>query len=195
MTTSITGGVVSIEDGTKKTEEYAPARKVRVELTFVVSEGSDDAVRILDQTAALADQKVKELLGAKPRSDKDKLAAAAGLPTEDLESARTKPAKVAPKTPSKAKLEPVQTDLEDALLEADNEESLDDLLGDASVAAVKVTDAELNAAVRKRNEALKAPAKIRDLIATYGTADKKITLAEIPQPKRQEFLAKLGALA
>lgn len=59
---SILSGTVSIEDGVKSKEEYAPARKVRVELTFSVPEGSDGQP-FLDTTARLADAKVRELLG------------------------------------------------------------------------------------------------------------------------------------
>jgi len=66
MTQLITGGIVSVEDGTKKSEEFAPARKVRVELHFDVPEGTDEGHRMLDSVAALADAKVKELLGHKP---------------------------------------------------------------------------------------------------------------------------------
>lgn len=38
---SITGGIVSVEDGIKAKEEFAPARKARVELHFDVPEGAD----------------------------------------------------------------------------------------------------------------------------------------------------------
>ena len=50
---SITSGIVSIEDGTKKTEEYAPARKVRVELHFDVPEGHNGQ-KYLDAATTMA---------------------------------------------------------------------------------------------------------------------------------------------
>jgi hypothetical protein len=68
MTSVITGGTVSVED-CKKHEgypdpQYAPTRKVRVELIFTVPEGADGKP-YLDGTAAQANAKVAELLGNK----------------------------------------------------------------------------------------------------------------------------------
>lgn len=60
----ITNGVVSIEDGTKAKEEFAPARKVRVELTFAVAEGSDPT-EVLDKVRSLAASRVDLELGRK----------------------------------------------------------------------------------------------------------------------------------
>jgi hypothetical protein len=65
MVNVVTGGVVSIEDGKKAAEEYAPARKVRVELHFSVPEGCDSE-EFLDYTAEVADALVQELLGRQP---------------------------------------------------------------------------------------------------------------------------------
>lgn len=62
--TGITGGLVSVEDGIKKAEEYAPPRKVRVELHFEVPEGAD-ATEFLGTVSARADNQVKALLGQK----------------------------------------------------------------------------------------------------------------------------------
>lgn len=59
---SITTGTVSVEDGTKAKEEYAPARKVRVDLSFDVPEGGD-AAAILDYASQLASQQVQRQLG------------------------------------------------------------------------------------------------------------------------------------
>ncbi len=39
----ITGGTVAIEDGLKAKEEFAPARKAKVEISFSVPEGADPA--------------------------------------------------------------------------------------------------------------------------------------------------------
>lgn len=64
MTSPISGGLVSIEDGDKKTEEYAPARKVRVELKFDAEPGIDGQNR-LEVVAAIADAQVNKLLGRK----------------------------------------------------------------------------------------------------------------------------------
>lgn len=58
----ISAGSVTIEDGVKAKEEYAPARKVSVTLSFIVPEGivGDD---YLNRAADLADAKVNEKLG------------------------------------------------------------------------------------------------------------------------------------
>lgn len=79
----ITGGTVSVED-CKKHEGYpdpqfAPTRKVRVELIFVVPEGQDGKP-YLDSTAALADAKVAEMLGRKPTSNTTVKTTTAGTP-------------------------------------------------------------------------------------------------------------------
>jgi hypothetical protein len=113
--TKITGGVVSIEDGTKAKEEYSPARKVRVELHFDVPEDQDGKA-YLDAVAAQAQAKVMELLGGKvvpavsqaapaqpagekTLSDKDAKAKALGLPTTDLTA---KPGDAKPEAPKAA---------------------------------------------------------------------------------------------
>lgn len=59
---SICGGMIYVEDGVKKTEEYAPARKVHVELAFDVDPGQD-ADELIYQVAERANAKVSELLG------------------------------------------------------------------------------------------------------------------------------------
>jgi hypothetical protein len=218
---SITNGVVSIEDGTKASEEYAPARKVRVELHFDLPENCsiEDEQRSLDITAKIANAKVNELLGRSGKSvpsataavvekatdailaaegtktltDKDKLAEAAGV----LHPAPTKGPKRKPKEAATEKAkEPEQTDLEDftsvpAAKAA--EPDPDDLT--TIVPTVEVTDQGLADAVQARNKAIENPVKIRTLIGTYNPdPTKAFTLKEIAQAHRQEFLTKLAAL-
>lgn len=194
----ITNGVVSIEDGTKAAEEYAPARKVKVEFSFVVPEGGD-ATLAANLASEAADAKVNELLGRsskavpekpattrKPReakepatvetsapgSDKAALEAAAGLKLAEEK-------KPEPKQP-----EPV-------------EDNIDDLLGDQ--APVPITDAELAKAAQNKNAQMKVKdpnfsVKIRALVVEFaGQPPKKIT--DVPAAKRQEFLDKLRDLA
>ena len=62
---NITDGVVSFEDGVKASEEYAPAKKVRVELTFAVIEG-EDGEEVLARVGDLARAQVARLLGKAP---------------------------------------------------------------------------------------------------------------------------------
>ena len=83
MASVITGGTVSVED-CKKHEGYpdpqfAPTRKVRVELIFAVPEGQDGKP-YLDATAAEADAKVAEMLGSPPRAKISKPATMASAP-------------------------------------------------------------------------------------------------------------------
>lgn len=57
----VISGLVSIEDGIKKAEEYAPPRKVRVELSFGVGEG-EDYQAIFDTVSQAATNRVHALL-------------------------------------------------------------------------------------------------------------------------------------
>lgn len=57
----VTGGTVSVEDGLKKQEEYAPPRKVRVDLNFAVAEG-EDFQAIFDLASEAATNRVSALL-------------------------------------------------------------------------------------------------------------------------------------
>jgi hypothetical protein len=69
MTQPITGGVISIEDGTKPAEDYAPARKVRVELRFDVTDDKNP-INVIDYASDLARAQVNKLLG-RPTTAKD----------------------------------------------------------------------------------------------------------------------------
>lgn len=62
MAQEFNGGSVTIEDGLKASQEYAPARKVIVTLTFDVAEDENPHSK-LDLVAEAASHKVKELLG------------------------------------------------------------------------------------------------------------------------------------
>ncbi len=192
---NITNGVVSVEDGTKKSEEFSPPRKVRVEFTFAVPEGGDGAA-VAKEAGDAASAEVARLLGLKPAaakkadktppvapaapakpvlSDKNKLAAEAGLPVDDGLGGANEPVKPAP-----------------ALVE----DNLDDLLGPE--APKPITDAELTDAAQKKNKAQKdkdpkwSPVKIRELCVKYAGADKHFR--DIPADKRAAFLKELDAL-
>lgn len=190
----ITNGVVSIEDGTKAKEEFAPARKVRVELTFAVAEGSDPT-EVLDKVRSLAASRVDLELGRK-------YAEMAAPVTEAKKPGRPKKETPAP--------EKTKADLEQELIaeltggtppapapvepEADN--GIDDLLGEQAPAPI--TDAELAKAAQTRNAQMKQKdpnfaLKIRALVVEYaGQPPKKIT--DVPVAKRQEFMDKLKDL-
>lgn len=202
---SITNGSITIEDGVKAAEEYAPARKVSVTLSFA---GDVDVEDELNRAADVANAKVAEMLGSKPKAvkvpkapaagtahstktttliqpkdkTKDDLAREMGLPTtggEGLLDETPAPSKSADKPAPKA-----------------DANDLDDLLGDDKPAPI--TDIELSNAAQKKNATEKdsnktwAPAKIRDLVAEFAGAGKQ--LRDIPAAKRPEFMVKLELL-
>lgn len=174
---SITGGIVSIEDGVKKNEEYAPPRKVRVELHFTLPEGTADAQPFIDGVAAQADAKVRELLGQAPAKVKPNLAdegtRAVGA-TQIAAQPSAEPKKASPRTGGKTKAEIAEAaglpttetvhtkakpDEDDELnapaskkTEAAKESSddLGDLLGEAEK-PVEITDADLNKHVQTKS--------------------------------------------
>lgn len=205
---TITGGTVSVEDGVKSKEEYAPARKVSVTLNFAVPENAS-AQTFLDAAATLADAKVKELLGrvatAKPVPPASAATPVATAPSPALiktETAKPKPVKAE----KPAKVEKTKADLEAEMLAAasspapaptvEDEDPLADLLGDTAPAPV--TDKDLSAAAIAKAEKMKSvagwePKKIRMLVEKFaGKAGSKFH--EIPADKRNDFIKELDAL-
>lgn len=213
---NISGGRVQIEDGTKAKEEYAPARKVIVELRFEVPEGGDGSA-MLDSVALQADNKLRQLLN-RPTVAQAAMSASLDtppMPTPEKTKAPAK-AKAAPKATEKTKAElakelglpttdtvhkapeaalgepeapaaPVQTDIEDEL------ESL------GIAAPAPITDKELGDAASKKMAELKTkhgekfdPTAIRSLLTSYYEGGTRI--ASIPVAKRPEFLVKLSEL-
>jgi len=215
----ITNGTVTIEDGTKAKEEYAPARKVSVTIVFSVPEGVTESAQskiYLDTAASMANAKVNELLGrsgtaralVKVEPAKEPAtsgAPAAETPTAGAPSGKKKPAKEPAKTKADLAKEaglPTTDTVHKAPVQLDIEEDLnppEDDLGDLIDAPAPITDAEIAKAAQMKNALQKQkdpnwqPQKLRDLITTYaGPAPKKLT--DIPAAKRQEFLDKLKAL-
>lgn len=213
MTNVLTGGIVFVEDGTKKSEEYAPPRKVRVELHFTLPEGADDGAgqRFLDAVASQADTKVRELLGQKPavaaapkaapgfivkpvdapKTDKDKLAEAAGL-VDKKEPPKKGPGRP-PKEPDAPKPDPaaIVDDETSAVVEEEDPFSVP-----AAEEVKPISDEELNSSVGKKHAVLGKPPLIRDLVATFKPEGwtKQFTMRDIPQEKRADFLKKLSEL-
>lgn len=203
---NITGGIVSVEDGIKAAEEFAPARKARVELHFDVPEGADHNAhvggvaevakshlhRILHNTAAVAAPVAQ---AAAPPAEKTPKKTAAKAPAEktkaQIEAEHLAALKAAEKAPASN---------DDELLEETPApaaaDELDDLLGEAP--AVVVTDKELGDCVQKKNAERKqadpnwAPAKIREVIQKYAGAGKRVN--DIPNDKRAAFIKEVEAL-
>lgn len=203
----ITNGTVTIEDGTKAKEDYAPARKVSVSISFSVPENGDGR-QFLDAAGAIAQQQVQHLLGRAVSPVKEpakepapSAAPAAETPTAGAPSGKKKPAKTKADLAKEAGL-PTTDTVHKAPVQLDIEEDLnppEDDLGDLIDAPAPITDAEIAKAAQMKNALQKQkdpnwqPQKLRDLITAYaGPAPKKLT--DIPAAKRQEFLDKLKAL-
>jgi len=192
----ITGGTVAIEDGTKAKEEFAPARKVKIELSFSVPEG-EEGQKFLRAVADVAEDQLRSMLG---RPVVQTTAAPAPAPKVDA-----RPPK-APKAKEKTKEDLareagvlVDSKPADGLDESDgpalkDDDDLSDLIGEVA----PITDTELGKAAQETNGRLKSahgdkhdPTVIRKLIAEFSD-NKRIN--DIPAAKRQEFLNKLKAL-
>lgn len=192
----LTGGQVSVEDGIKKPEEYAPPRKVRVEIHFAVPDGSDEGQRILDDAGRIADNKVNELLGRKPAAvvdtaarDAAKAAYAEKANAADAAGKSAKPPKQ-PKTPK-------QTDIEDELnaptAVVGNE--LDDVLGGGATPE-PITDAKLLDAVKSvHTSPLMAP-RIKEVVFAFCPREDKagFRVSDIAQEHRARFIERIKAL-
>lgn len=189
MPINITNGSVSVEDGTKASEDYTPARKVRVELHFDnptaddINTAGDLASAQVDRllgrtTAATAAEATKRTRRTKEQIAADEAAknsAPSADPLDGLEP--TKPAEAAPPP-------------------AEEVDELAGLLGGAGVPpAEEITDVALTEAVTKTNAATRNPPAIRALVDSYNPdPTKTFQLRQIPQEKRAEFLKKLGEI-
>lgn len=157
---TITGGTVSIEDCKKHDgypdPQYAPTRKVRVELSFATPQDRlDEGLAFLDQALHEAHTRVTQTLGgktpareqtvvqaaknstavvepAKPKgeTDKDRLAREAGLTGEAAKPAADKPRRGRP--PAAAKTEPVKDEDELGGEPAQTAEPAEEVLADTS---------------------------------------------------------------
>lgn len=212
---SITGGLVSVEDGHKNggPQDYVPTRKVRVELSF-------DSEASLEPACALADEKVSELLG---RADSPSRQTVVKTVEEPAKVANPTPAAVAPV------VIPAQTVAGPIAATADASLEIPDFLnkskrgskaskGSAIIAAdptttvavsspapatsapapasAEITHADLYKATSQTAEATKNPGAVLELIKSH-TADlpaEKQAVAHIPAEKRQQYLDGLALL-
>lgn len=199
---TITSGTVSIEDGLKAKEEYAPARKVKVELAFGVPDGAD-GTHFLNGVTQIAEAKVAELLGRAPKPNQP---AAIADKQATITTPAAKPAKIEkaakPKAPEKTK-----ADLEAEMLAeasgpaaepeiAADDDNLDDILGEAApdpITDKQLSDACVAKAAANSKVAGWEPKKIRALIEEFTGAPGKHN-REIPAEKRPDFLKRLEAL-
>lgn len=205
---------VQIEDGVKKAEENAPAKKVLVEIYTDVA-GDETFIVALDRIAVVAQDKVNELLGfpsmkqitaasvsvaaqnqaviegerrrGRPPKDKTKadLAAEAGIPA-NVDDILAGKAAEATAVVAQVATKPV--------------DELDAILSGAQYAAPAeptkdITDMDISLAVQKKNGLLKDAEKIRNLVPPFCPAGMVPSLRLIPQEKRQAFLDALAALS
>lgn len=205
---------VSVEDGVKPAEDYAPARKVRVELTSDVFNQQELGAAV-DYLGQLASQQVARLLG-RAVSDVEQPAANAPAATR---TRRTKEQIAADKAAAEAPAASDPTALEDptelpqssgdhgstTTAETDPAALDDDFTVQPEPPAVEtsgqiapISDGDLNAAVQKRNGELASAdgtKAIRALIATFNPDKTKVfQLREITADRRAEFLNGLNAI-
>lgn len=214
---NINGGTISVEDGIKAKEEFAPARKVKVELSFSVPEGADGAA-FMHGVARVADAKVASMLGRTTPAETVAPKAETPMPVAPkAETAAAKKKREAAEAEANKPAEKTKADLEREMLEAAgggktdapaavavvDEDDLSDVLGDAAPQARVISDKELGEIAGKINAKKKAelgdkwaPAKIREVVATF--TGKKLSdvpkITEVPADKRVEFVAALEAL-
>ena len=171
----VTQGVVSIEDAQKHPgyddPQFAPARKVRVELTFQVTDGSDEE-ETLNRVSALADAKVRELLGGAGKQEKKA-------------APRSKPKPVEVVLPPEPSIEPAKP--------AATAVDMSEFDAEIPASSEPITDKELHEKARQRADALGNSVPIRKLIGTFAPAGAtSFQLIQIPQERRREFLDKLA---
>jgi len=182
----ITGGLVSIEDGNKKSEDYAPARKVRVELKFDVPAGAD-ADEILDGVSITANREVHQLLGHTP-SDRVAFVKPMRGATAEQAMVRESPEKstfIEPDKPKRGR--PPKKDAAPAADPAAME--------DAPALAEDLSDKAVIEAVVSINAKIKKPEEIKALIKELCPEDGvPASVKRIPEAKRSEFLVRVRAM-
>lgn len=199
--TKITGGLVSIEDGVKKGEEYAPPRKVRVELRFDVLPDEDDQARLME-VSRMAHEQVKVLLGQKPTME------AAYQAVADLVDAAPAPATRKPRA-KKTEAAPAETfpgasDGAEAKPEGKTSGSVEAASGvpndtvqpGAEAPAEVISDKKLFDTVVEINAKIKQGKAITAIINKYCPQDGvPPSLKRIPEAKRPAFLQEVRTFA
>jgi hypothetical protein len=211
----LTSGTVSYETGRKSPEEFAPATKARIEISFVVNETENfDALISLAKVAAR--RNAEELLGilapsapataSSPGAAPSVTEALDGLIAGAKEAEEVKAGKGKSGRPKKGegKNEPVAAPAP-AVFEmgstqkpeapaADPQAALDAMLA-GSAPVKEYTDQELFKIVVEVNTKLKNPPVITGVIKEFCPNDGvQPAVSRIPAEKREEFVAKLRSL-
>lgn len=175
----ITNGLVSVEDGKKAIEEFAPARKVRVELHFTIDEGADEKTVLHDATA-MASNQLAEALGMKAAADKPKTSRAGkkvdALPPVENFSIEDAAPKAQPK-------------VDESIID-------DSILGVKTAPKVNVSDKALHDLVVSINAKVKKPKEITEIIARFCPQDGVLpSLKRVPEAERVKFIKAMEAFA
>ena len=169
-----------IEDGVKAKEDYAPAKRVKVELRFEVAEGAD-AQDAIDKVAAIARTKVDQELGRAPRQVEKQPA-----PVEFKEKPKTKVEK-----PAAKEAEPLR---EPEFHAPDNDDPFSAGPADQPI----IPDAMLMTKLSEANGRTKNTAAIKSLIFEYKpddlAPDAEFKAVQIPVAKRKAFLLQLDKI-
>lgn len=202
-TDGITGGHVLVEDGRKSAEEYTPARKVAVMLTFGVTDSEDPAIKLRIVGKLASDHVALLLSGVAPAAVET--AAAEQAPAAEKKTRARKetadpmaaaPQAEAPVVDPMAGGQTVNPTV-DPMASGTPAAAVDPFAVPAADAA-PITDDDLNGSLQKKAADLGSEAgtvKIRELIATYNPDPTKgFSASLIPQAQRQDFLTKLEAI-
>lgn len=194
----ITSGLVSFEDGRKGHEQFDPARKVRVELSFSVPEGADYTL-VLAKAAMSAKTAVKDLIFGTTA------VVAAGTPTTELSAidVHHRAAREVDQSEKKGRGRPKKVEPLPAVepfLGTGEVAATPATPGTAPTSQAKVTenvsDAALYDAVVTINAKLNMPKQITAIIKKHCPDDGiPPSLKRIPAGSRIGFLAELRAWA
>jgi hypothetical protein len=215
--TKILGGQVSYEDGIKSAVEYAPPRKVRVELHFEIAEDEQEqADARIHAVGNLAQAEVLRLLGQTVAAKEEPLSGAALALVENPGQTTRRPRRTQAQIAADEAAATEAARL--AALEAGRQGKPGDAGDPAAFGAeatsqvqtagdpagfdftsdpakTEISDTSLNDACQAKASKLGSAEKIKALIGTFATdPTKQFSLREIPQAQRPDFLAKLEAL-
>lgn len=190
----ITSGIVSYEDGRKAPEEFAPARKVRVELHFAFEPGVETIDDRLTSIAEMARKKVYELLGISAP------VGAAPVATPVAPAApRTRAKKAEPLPPVASFSDPLSGALENPQAGAKTSgETLfpEDVSNDPVPQKVVLSDKAMYDAVLAVNARISKPAEIVAIVAKYCPQDGvPPSLKRVPEDKRENCLKEIQEFA
>lgn len=183
----ITNGTVSVEDGTKANEDYAPARKVRVELSFSIDEGANEDA-VLHDISLKASNKVLELLGRKK--------GAAPIEAAPVEVEKPKATRKKAETLPPVENFSIEAPKENTAKKPDETIIEDSILGVEEAPKIDVSDKAMYDLVVAVNARIKQPQNITKIITDFCPQDGvPPSLKRVPEDKRVKFIETIKAFA